>query len=243
MRIPRIHTSQSLEPGLNISLEPEAARHIVQVLRLRSGSELVLFNGDGYNYSARLVSASKKHTQVEVLSESGPEQENILDIGLCIAISKGERMDFAIQKSVELGVSEITPLFTKRCVINLKGDRLQKREQHWRKVIISACEQSGRCRVPALNNTIELDRWLDTPHQGTGLILDPKSETSIGSLEKPGEKISILIGPEGGLTSAEIASAEKCGFKGISLGPRVLRTETAPLAAIASIQTLWGDFR
>jgi 16S rRNA (uracil1498-N3)-methyltransferase len=243
MRIPRIYSDQLLEPDLKITLEPEAARHIIQVLRLRTGAEIELFNGDGYNYAARLESAAKKQAQAEVISRSGPEADYNLYIHLCLAISKGERMDFAIQKSVELGVSEITPLFSQRCVINLQGERLHKREQHWRKVILSACEQSGRCRVPILNSAVELPSWLETSHQGTGLVLDPKSETGIGSIDKPADKITILIGPEGGLSEAEIASAKTRGFKGISLGPRILRTETAPLAAIASMQTLWGDFR
>lgn len=226
-----------------ITMEPEASRHIIQVLRLRTGADLLLFNGDGYNYTAQLESASKKQAWVKVVSSSEYESENSLYIHLCIAISKGERMDFAIQKSVELGVSEITPLFSQRCVINLQGERLRKREQHWRKVIISACEQSGRCRVPQLNSAADLASWLDMPHQGAGLVLDPKSETGIGSLDKPADKITILIGPEGGLSEAEITAAENRGFKGISMGPRILRTETAPLAAIASMQTLWGDFR
>lgn len=243
MRVPRIYTDQPLEMNLDIALGDEASRHIIQVLRLRSGAELLLFNGDGYNYSAQLVSATKKQAQAKVLSRSQPETVSGLYIHLCIAISKGERMDFAIQKSVELGVNEITPLFSQRCVINLQGERLKKREQHWSKVIVSACEQSGRCRIPLLNNAVEIDRWLDRPLQGAGLILDPKSETGISGIEKPADKITILIGPEGGLSEAEIASAKDRGFRGISLGPRILRTETAPLAAIASMQTLWGDFR
>jgi 16S rRNA (uracil1498-N3)-methyltransferase len=203
----------------------------------------VLFNGDGCNYSAELETASKKQAQAKVLSRSALEQASVLNIHLCIAVSKGERMDFAIQKSVELGVNEITPLFTQRSVVKLSNERLSKRLQHWRKVIIAACEQSGRCRLPALNDAIELDRWIDTPHQGTSLILNPESETAIGSLNQPADKLNILIGPEGGLTTAEITSAENYGFQGITLGPRILRTETAPLAVIASLQALWGDFR
>jgi 16S rRNA (uracil1498-N3)-methyltransferase len=203
----------------------------------------VLFNGDGCNYSAQLESASKKQAQAKVVSISAPEKESVLSIHLCIAVSKGERMDFAIQKSVELGVSEITPLFTQRSVVKLDKDRLLKRMQHWRKAIIAACEQSGRCRLPVLNDATKLDRWIDTPLQGTSLILDPKSETAIGSLKQPAYKINLLVGPEGGLSEAEITSTENCGFQGITLGPRILRTETAPLAAIASLQALWGDFR
>ncbi len=243
MRISRIFTDQTLEPNLYITLNPDASRHLIQVLRLRPGADLVLFNGDGCNYPALLESISKKQAQAKVVSRSSPESESSLNIHLCIAVSKGERMDLAIQKSVELGVNEITPLFTQHSVVRLSNERLQKRQQHWRKVMISACEQTGRCRLPQLNNAIELDKWLGMPHQGTGLVLDPKSEISIGSLETPVSRINILVGPEGGLSEHEITAAEQSGFKGIRLGPRILRTETAPLAAIASIQTLWGDYR
>jgi 16S rRNA (uracil1498-N3)-methyltransferase len=243
MRIPRIFTDQLLEPSRDFSLEPEASRHLLQVLRLRPGADLVLFNGDGYNYAAILESATKKQVIVKVLSRSDQEQGNILNINLCISISKGERMDFAIQKSVELGVNEITPLFSQHGVVILKGDRLLKRQQHWRRVITSACEQSGRCRVPALNDALEFNRWLEIPSIGSGLVLDPKSKTSIGSLNKLEKQINILVGPEGGLSEAELSAVKNIGFKGIRLGTRILRTETAPLAAIASIQTLWGDFR
>jgi 16S rRNA (uracil1498-N3)-methyltransferase len=175
MRKPRIYTEQALKQDLDITLEPEASRHIIQVLRLRVGSNLVLFNGDGFNYSAQLESTAKKQARVLVLSCSGPESESLLNIHLCLAISKGERMDFAIQKSVELGVNEITPLFSQYGVVNLQGERLHKREQHWRRVITSACEQSGRFIIPILNSALRLEIWLAMPREGTGLILDPKS--------------------------------------------------------------------
>ncbi len=243
MRVPRIYTEQPLGPGQEIILEPDASRHLIQVLRLRAGADLILFNGNGYNYPATIASVSKKNASITVTSCSGPEKESQLQIHLCIAVSKGERMDFAIQKAVEMGVTEITPLFSTYGVVNLKGERLQKREQHWRRVMISACEQSGRCRIPVLNQGMAIDKWFDTPQEGTCLVLDPRAETGIGSLEQPAARISILVGPEGGLSDAELGAAEAHGFRGISIGPRILRTETAPLAAIASIQTLWGDYR
>lgn len=242
MRITRIFTDQPLEANKDVVLNPSASHHL-QVLRIRPGADLVLFNGDGSNYFAQLETASKKQVQVKIISRSEPEQECPVQIHLCISISKGERMDFAIQKSIELGVSEITPLFSQHGVVNLNDERLQKRQQHWHKVMISACEQSGRCRIPLLNHAMELDKWLEMPHSGTGLILDPRSEVRIGSLNQPGKRITILVGPEGGLSNAEITSAKDHGFTGISLGPRILRTETAPLATIAAIQTLWGDYR
>ncbi len=243
MRVPRIFTDQPLMPKQKIALEADASHHLTQVLRLRPGSDLKLFNGDGRIYSAQIESISKKHTSITIVSRSDQEEVNVLEIHLCIAVSKGERMDFAIQKSVELGVTEITPIFSKYSVVNLKGERLQKRQQHWRKVMISACEQSGRCWLPLINDAMEIGDWLEKPYRGIGLVLDPKSESNIGSLEHPADKINILIGPEGGLSEDELTAAEANGFRGIALGPRILRTETAPLAAIAAIQTLWGDFR
>ncbi len=243
MRISRIYTSHLLSQGQTISLESEASRHLIQVLRLRPGANLMLFNGDGCNYQARLEAAEKKQARVKVISQSETEPENAIKIHLGISISKGERMDLAVQKSVELGVDEITPLFSKHSVVRLGGDRLEKRQQHWRKIIISACEQSGRCRIPVLHNAVDIDIWLGTSHQGMCLTLDPESKTSICSLKQPTDKINLLIGPEGGLSENEIIAAKNNGFEGICLGPRILRTETAPLAAIAAIQTLWGDFR
>jgi 16S rRNA (uracil1498-N3)-methyltransferase len=243
MRITRIFTDQPLEPNRDVVLNPGASHHLIQVLRLRQGAEMVLFNGDGRDYFAQLETAAKKQAHVKVISCSEPEHEIPVKIHLCISISKGERMDFAIQKSVELGVDEITPLFSQHGVVNLKGERAQKRQQHWRRIVISACEQSGRCRIPLLNDAIEIDKWLDTPHPGTGLVLDPQSRISLASLKQPEKIVTILVGPEGGLSSAEISSAKDLGFTGVSLGPRILRTETAPLAAMAAIQALWGDYR
>ena len=152
-------------------------------------------------------------------------------------------MDFAIQKSVELGVTEITPLFTEHGVVRLQGERLEKRQQHWHQIMVSACEQSGRCRLPQLNQCSKIDQWLEQPpREGTSLVLNHQASSKISEVEQPDGKINILIGPEGGLSEEEIHAAEANGFIGVCMGPRVLRTETAPLAAIAVIQTLWGDF-
>lgn len=243
MRISRIYTSQALTPNQEITLEPAASRHLTQVLRLRPGAELVLFNGDGCNYGARLEVATKKDAVVLVLSRSEPEPESILEIHLYISISRGERMDFAIQKSVEMGVTAITPVFSQHGVVNLKGERLEKRQQHWHQVMISACEQSGRCRLPTMHSVIGIEQLLETPPEGLNLILNHRANTCLSDLKQPGDRFNILIGPEGGLSEAEILAAQNSGFHGVRLGPRVLRTETAPLAAIAAIQTLWGDYR
>ena len=243
MRIPRIYTEQPLAPGREFNLEERAARHLVQVLRLKGGAELVLFNGDDREYPAQLTAATKQQVRAKVLGVSAPEAESPLHIHLAIGISKGERMDYTLQKAVELGVSEITPLFTKRSVVHLKGERREKRMLHWRNVVIAACEQSGRCRLPQLRTACGLEEWLPNHSTGYRLLLDPRAARSLPELSAPESGIDILVGPEGGLSEEERNLATSAGFQGVRLGPRVLRTETAPLAAIAALQALWGDFR
>ncbi len=243
MRISRIYTEQLLSQDQELALEQAASHHLIQVLRLHPGAELELFNGDGRNYRGRVEIAAKKHITVQILSSSDPEPKSILDIHLCISISKGERMDFAIQKSIEMGVTEITPVFSQHGVVNLKGERLQKRQRHWHQVMISACEQSGRCRLPTIHNAIAIEGLLENPAEGLSLVLNHRADTSLTEFTPTDGKITILVGPEGGLNEAEILAAQNNGFHGVRLGPRVLRTETAPLAAIAAMQALWGDFR
>ncbi len=243
MRTPRIYTDQPLVTGSQAVLGPQETRHLVQVLRLKKGAEITLFNGDGHDYPALLEVCSKKQAVAEVLSKSQQESPPPLAIHLGIGVSRGERMDFALQKSVELGVSTITPLFTERSVVQLQGERLQKRIQHWRQVVISACEQSGRKRLPDVHEPAALDRWIQTEDNTYALLLDHRSTSSMSDLDPPADKVRLLIGPEGGLSEEERGQARSSGFRGVRLGPRVMRTETAPLAAIAAIQTLWGDFR
>lgn len=243
MRIPRIYTEQPLAPGRELSLEERAARHLIQVLRLKSGAELILFNGDGREYPAQLTAANKHAVRAKTLSASDPEAEPPLTIHLAIGISKGERMDFTLQKAVELGVSEITPLFTKRSVVHLQGERLEKRMFHWQNVILSACEQSGRCRLPQLHTACSLESWLPGRIEGCRILLDHRAAYTLPQLAPPETEVQLLIGPEGGFSEEERSLAVSSGFQGVRLGPRVLRTETAPLAAIAALQVLWGDFR
>ncbi len=243
MRISRIYTEQPLASGKTVELGPREVRHLVQVLRLKTGARITLFNGDGHDYPALLQESTKRQAFAEVLSQSEAEITPPLSIHLGIGISRGERMDFALQKSVELGASEITPLFTQRSVVQLQGERLDKRLQHWLQVVISACEQSGRCRLPELHPPTPLDAWTANSAGEYALLLDQRSTPNIAELDPPTEKIRLLIGPEGGLSEEERGQARNNGFRGVRLGPRVMRTETAPLAAIAAIQTLWGDFR
>jgi len=214
----------------------------VQVLRLRAGDPLVLFNGDGRDYSASLLRPSKDNALVELGSSGDLEPEPSLALHLAIGVSKGERMEFALQKSVELGATGVTPLFTRRSVVRLSGDRLEKRMTHWKGVIQSACEQSGRRRLPELHDATDLDVWLGQSHQ-CPILLDHRTSTTLLELPTPPGKVTLLVGPEGGLEERERSVALNAGFRAVRLGPRILRTETAPLAALAAIQVLWGDFR
>ena len=243
MRIPRIYTEQPLTPGREFTLEERAARHLIQVLRLKREADLILFNGDGREYPAQLTVASKQLVRAKTLGASEPEADPPLAIHLAIGISKGERMDFTLQKAVELGVSGITPLFTQRSVVRLQGERLEKRMQHWHNVVIAACEQSGRRRLPQLLTACTLAEWLPTHSDRCRILLDHRATNTLPELSPPELAIQLLIGPEGGLSEEERNLAAATGFQGVHLGPRVLRTETAPLAAISAIQVLWGDFR
>jgi 16S rRNA (uracil1498-N3)-methyltransferase len=242
VRTPRIFTSQPLQTGHHIQLEAEPSHHLLKVLRLRSGAQLRLFNGDGREFSASLISSDRNRVEVELHQCLRKEAKDSLPITLAIGISRGERMDFALQKSVELGVSAIVPLVTERCVVRLDPRRQQKRMTHWQKIVISACEQSGRCRVPQLEQPGRFDEMLQQLPATMRLMLDHRASESLHDLSSRPDAIVLLVGPEGGLSPEERRLAQQAGFKGVRLGPRVLRTETAPLAALAAIQTLWGDF-
>ncbi|HEB97267.1 MAG TPA: 16S rRNA (uracil(1498)-N(3))-methyltransferase [Sedimenticola thiotaurini] len=243
MRIPRIHTGCPLTVGARLELEEQASRHLIRVLRLRPGDELILFDGGGRDWPARLLAGGRQRALVEITGRSDPEPAPALEIRLGISISRGERMDLAIQKAVELGVSCITPLLTERSVVRLPPSRLQKKLAHWRGVMTAACEQCGRSRLVALEEVCSLEAWLDGSAGGTGLLLDHRGATTLDRLPPPSGPLWLLAGPEGGLSEAERERARDRGFIAIRLGPRVLRTETAPLAAIAALQMLWGDFR
>lgn len=241
MRIPRIHTPAALTENQTLTLDEAAAQHVGKVLRMQPGQVLVLFNGDGYDYPATLSSVGKK----TVVAELGPRQVNTLESPLKVVLgqvlSKGDRMDYAIQKSVEMGVSAIVPLVSERCEVKLRGDREDKRLRHWHGVAVSAAEQCGRAVVPAIEPVMTLAEWFGhSADCDLKLVLHHRTEESLSSLARPG-KLALLVGPEGGLSEDEIAAAEAAGFRPAALGPRVLRTETAPVAALAVCQWLWGD--
>ncbi|AFP32045.1 16S rRNA (uracil(1498)-N(3))-methyltransferase [Marinobacter sp. BSs20148] len=242
MRIPRIFTDTPLQAGAEAQLDDNAAQHVGRVLRMQPGQALSLFNGDGHDYRALIASASKKNVTVQVGHSTANSSESALEIVLGQTLSKGDRMDYAVQKATEMGVTRIVPLSTERCDVRLKGDREDKRLNHWRSVAISAAEQCGRARVPDILPVMNITEWLEYSQRcDVRLVLHHRTEQSLNSLAKP-NSVALMIGPEGGLSADEIAQAEKSGFLPVTLGPRVLRTETAPVAAMALCQWLWGDF-
>lgn len=243
MRHTRLFTTRPLIAGQSVTLEAAPSRHLTQVLRLGAGAALWLFNGDGRDFAARVVIPARGAVEVQVESAGELEAPPPLSITLAIGVSRAERMDFALQKAVELGVARLIPLFTERGVVRLSDQRLEKRMQHWRGIVIAACEQSGRRRLPGLAPAQWLGDWLDDAPAG-GLLLDPRGSRSLAQLTPPGGgELLLLVGPEGGLSPVERQATASRDFVAVRLGPRVMRTETAPLAAIAAIQTLWGDFR
>lgn len=242
MRIPRVFTDQALTAGELVDLEEGPSRHLGRVLRMQPGRELVLFNGRGGEFSARIHSLNKKTVTAEVGTYEPENRESPLNLELAIGLSRGERMDWVLQKATELGVSRISPLFTERTEVKLSGERLEKKLEHWRQVLISACEQCQRNRLPILNPPGTLDNWLAQNDCHLSLVLHHRDSQSLPESQAP-ESLALLVGPEGGLSEEEIDRARSAGCRPLTLGPRVLRTETAPVAAISLVQYLWGDFR
>lgn len=240
---PRIYTDQSLRAQTTVTLEEAPSKHLIKVLRLRPGAHLRLFNGDGRDYEGQLRSTAKQGAEVEIHQASAMEPEPEIRFILGQGISRGERMDYVIQKAVELGVSGFVPLFTERTVVKLKGEKQERRLEHWRKVMIAACEQSGRRFLPVIEHPTGIEEWVGGLGSSSKLVLDPQAQQSLHDLTPPTDSVHLLIGPEGGLCREEMELAQRCGFTGVRLGPRILRTETAPLAALAAMQVLWGDFR
>lgn len=238
---PRLYCDLPLSPGAEIVLPEAAARHAVTVLRLHLGDTLTLFNGAGGEYSASLVAANKREARVRLIEFHAAERESPLAITLALGISAGERMDYSLQKATELGVTAIQPLATERSVVKLAGERADKRLQHWQHVVIAACEQCGRNRVPAVAPVQKLFAYLAAVDRNKRLLLlSPDAATPLRRVP-PSADVVLLIGAEGGLAPSECEAAAASGFEPVSLGPRILRTETAPVAALAVLQALWGD--
>lgn len=244
MPTPRIYLPATLTPGAEVALDARAAGHAVRVLRLRVGATVALFNGDGRDYLAELIAVRKDQALCRIHAAHPRATESPLTIELAQGISRGERMDYTIQKAVELGVQRIVPLDTERSQVKLGGEREEKRLQHWAGIILHACEQSGRSRIPELQPVQRLDRWLSMQSgAGQRLFLDPQGDVSVADLSGPVDSVSLLVGPEGGLSPAERELAISRGFLRLRLGPRILRTETAALTALAALQSVWGDLR
>lgn len=241
MRIPRVYQAAKLSSGLELMLSPDAAIHLVRVLRLVVGSILCIFNGESGEYAATIVSIKKNQVVVRIGEYTFIGVESPLRVYLGQGISRGEKMDYTIQKAVELGVSRITPLLTERCGVKLSTERWEKRLQHWRAIIIAACEQSGRNAIPAIDEPKSLFDWVVELQADLKLVLDPKGEKKLSEISSKPVTVSLLIGPEGGLTELEINLALQHGFANLCLGPRILRTETAAVAAIAILQSYFGD--
>jgi len=247
MSNPRIYQNTPFTLNEKVALDSEAFGHLVRVLRLKENDLLTVFNGlEPYQYRVKLVDVSKKQANIEILSKDKIDNESPLNIHLGQGISRGDRMDFTLQKSVELGVNTITPLFTERCGIKLIGERLIKKQMQWQKIVNSACEQSGRCIVPQVAMPLYLNEWLEQETTALKINLHPKAQHSIMNLPNMNisghnKRVRLLIGPEGGLSDNEITKANEEHFQDVLLGPRILRTETAALTAITALQCRYGD--
>lgn len=244
MRISRLYTPQVFIQGEELAVTGKTAHHVIHVLRIRSGTAVQVFDGKGCEHRAIVRTIRRSEIILEIAEAVAVQQESVLDITLLQGIARNDRMDFILQKAVELGVKTIQPLWTQRSQVHLKGSRLEKRCKHWQGVIISACEQCGRATMPQLGTAMNYSDWMAAPNiSGLHFLLQPDSNTGLGALQPPDNKITVLAGPEGGLNADERMLAVSAGFLGVRLGPRILRTETAALAALAGMQTLWGDFR
>jgi 16S rRNA (uracil1498-N3)-methyltransferase len=242
MSAPRFYLDQPLAQGARLSLPPGPARHAVRALRLGGGDCVTLFNGQGGEYEARIERILKDEVTVNVTGFAGTERESPLSVMLAQGISSGERMDYTLQKAVELGVAAIQPIAAKRSVVKLAGERADKRVAHWQGVVASACEQCGRNRLPPVAAPLTLADWLGRRSSGRLLFLSPQADRRLAELPPPDGIDTLVAGPEGGFEADEIAALHAARAIPVRLGARVLRTETAALAALAAMQTLWGDF-
>ena len=241
--LPRFYVPLGLAPGATVDLPAEAAHHAVKVLRLDEGAELVLFDGGGGEWLARLVRAGRGVRAV-LESRDEPQREPAVRITLAQGLPAADKMDWIVQKAVELGVAAIRPLAMKRSVIRLSGERMERRVAHWRGVAVAACEQCGRNRVPDVAPLIDLPQYLGeaAADNEIRLLLAPGAESRLRDLPPPAGPVTLIVGPEGGFEEGESAAIRAAGFRPVSLGPRVLRTETAGVAALAAMMALWGDF-
>lgn len=242
MRIPRFYIDQTLQVGNEVELPTALHRHAIQVLRLREKDQLILFNGIGGEYLAVLIRAKKRSSCVTLIAFDAVNRESPLKTTLALAVIKADKMDFALQKAVEMGVNHIQPLYTKRSVVKLKVNRLDKKIAHWEGVITAACEQSGRTARPQLVAPLVLASWLQRASDSLRLALLPHHSTQFNDLNPPdNQKVTLIVGPEGGFADEEVTLLLASGVKGVQCGARILRAETAVIAGMALCQQQWGD--
>ncbi len=244
MRLTRVHVALPLVAGQALDLPEGPAGHLARVLRLGVGDTCIVFNGDGHDHPARLVEVGKRHVRVEIGEGVRVDKESPLPVVLLQSVARGEKMDLVLQKATELGVDAVHPAWSQRSEVRLEGARADKRLAHWRSVVVSACEQSGRARVPAVEAPLPLPLALAAlPATSLRLTLDPDGTHALGQLEVgAGQPVVVAIGPEGGWSAQDLEHLREAGFTGMRLGPRVLRTETAGLAVLAALQARFGDF-
>lgn len=244
MRLNRIYCDGPLRAGQTVRLPDAGAYHLARVLRMRAGAAVSVFDGGGSEFLAEIASVQGDEVTVKLLEPAQSARESPLKITLVQGVSRSERMDWTLQKATELGVSAIAPVLTSRSVVRLDDKQSAKKQQHWRGIVIGACEQCGRARVPAVASPTALRTYFATvKKEGLRLVLSPTAPASLAGLASLPTKVELLIGPEGGLEDEELNAAHAAGFTPVRLGPRVLRTETAAVAALAVLQALWGDLQ
>ncbi len=241
MRQARIFVDVRLGPGAQFALGPDAAQHVGKALRLKTGDTITVFDGRGGEYEAVIQRMDKEHVDVKAGAWRDAEREAALAVGLVQGLPEADKMDWIIQKSVELGVAWVQPVVCDRSVVRLSGERAARREAHWRRVAVAACEQSGRNRVPEVRPTLGFLSWIAIASEAARWMLSPEG-AALAAQAAPAGPVELLVGPEGGLSERERGLAHSRGFEDVGLGPRLLRTETAPLAALATMHALWGDF-
>ena len=244
MRVNRIFVDGPLKPGTQVTLPSAGAYHVVRVLRMREGAPLRVFDGAGAEFQAEIVRVEGDAVTVALMSQTQAAAESPLRITLIQGVSRGERMDWTLQKATELGVAAIAPVLTSRSVVRLDAKQVEKKQAHWRGIVIGACEQCGRSRIPTVHPAMTLREYFaNVRKDGMRLVLSPSAPASLAGIASLPSKVDLLIGPEGGLDDDELIAAQKSGFMPVRLGPRVLRTETAAVVALSVMQALWGDLQ
>ena len=244
MRLNRVYSEQALATGTEIALPEAAAYHVARVLRLRTGAPIIAFDGSGHDFRCEIVAIEGDRVRVSVGGRTPGLRDSPLRITLIQAVSRSERMDWTLQKATELGVCGIVPVLSARSVVRLEERQAERKLRHWKAIVAGACEQCGRSTVPEVRAPLELGRFLaDAPREGQRLVLSPGGPASLAGLASAARRVELLIGPEGGLDDAELAAAASAGFNPVRLGPRVLRTETAGIVALAVLQAQWGDLQ